>query len=369
MGSIGLAHSWMGSILPYVLTNKAIWLMDEGSSGGVEVKYAAERRQRTNCQFGPRDHGTLQVGGFESYSWSLPVNNGTLPSSGSRPPMYRATSETHERIEEIVPMKFIMVVATAMLLGLVQPNAMSAETESTAGAWKSLFNGKDLTGWKVKIAGYELNENFGDTFRVEDGVLKVCYDEYDKFDGRFGHLFRTTPYSHYILRLEYRFVGEQVPGGAGWAFRNSGIMIHGQSPESMRKNQSFPVSVEVQLLGGKGTGTRPTANVCTPGTHIVMDGKLVKRHCNSSASKTYHGDQWVSVKVEVHGNRLIKHYVNDELVMEYTQPRLDESDRDARKLIESGQEKMLGRGSISLQAESHPVEFRNIMIRELKRSN
>ncbi|MEJ7588498.1 MAG: hypothetical protein WKI04_13135 [Ferruginibacter sp.] len=41
--------------------------------------------------------------------------------------------------------------------------------------WEQLFNGKNLDGWMVKIRGYELNDNFGNTFRVENGVMKVSY--------------------------------------------------------------------------------------------------------------------------------------------------------------------------------------------------
>ena len=256
-------------------------------------------------------------------------------------------------------------VATMMLLVLLAATVAWAEAPAQEGEWIQLFNGKNLDEWKVKITGYELNDNHASTFRVEDGVLKVAYDQYEKFDGKFGHIFYDQPFSNYLLRLEYRFVGDQCPGGPGWAFRNSGIMIHGQSPESMRKDQKFPVSIEVQLLGGGGTGDRPTANLCTPGTHIVIDGKLVTRHCNSSRSKTYHGDQWVSVEVEVHGNKLIKHVIDGETVMEYTQPQLDEKDADARKLIKDG-DKMLHGGSISLQAESHPVEFRKVELRKLE---
>jgi hypothetical protein len=231
--------------------------------------------------------------------------------------------------------------------------------------WISLFNEKDLEGWKVKITGHELADNYGNTFRVEDGVLKVSYDQYDTFDGKFGHLFYKDKFSNYILRLEYRFVGEQTPGGPGWAFRNSGIMMHSQSPESMTKDQSFPVSIEVQLLGGNGRDERSTGNLCTPGTHIVIDGKLVTTHCISSGSKTYHGDQWVTMEVEVHGNSIIKHIVNGQIVLEYERPQLDENDRDARKLINNG-DKMLYEGYIALQAESHPVEFRNIEIHLLE---
>ncbi len=236
---------------------------------------------------------------------------------------------------------------------------------SSKSRWISLFNGEDLEGWKVKITGHELNDNYGNTFRVENGILKVSYDQYDKFDGKFGHLFYKDKFSHYKLRLEYRFVGEQSPGGPGWAFRNSGIMMHCQRPESMRKDQSFPVSIEVQLLGGNGRDKRPTGNVCTPGTNIVMDGKLVTQHCIPSASKTYHGDQWVTMEVEVHGNSIIKHIVNGQVVLEYEKPQLDEKDADARKLIKNG-DKMLSEGYISLQSESHPVEFRKVELLRLK---
>jgi len=254
---------------------------------------------------------------------------------------------------------------SVMLFVLLSATAVTAEDAAGEEDWIQLFNGKDLEGWKVKITGHELGDNFGNTFRVEDGVLKVAYDQYDQFGGKFGHLFYHQPFSDYVLRLEYRFVGDQVPGGPGWAFRNSGIMIHGQSPQSMGKDQNFPVSIEVQLLGGKGSGTRPTGNLCTPGTHVVMDGKLVTRHCNDSSSKTYHGDQWVTIEVEVHGNKSIKHVVNGETVMQYSQPQLDDSQAEARPLIKDG-DKMLHGGSISLQSESHPVEFRNIELKKLE---
>ena len=252
------------------------------------------------------------------------------------------------------------VVGLATLLSAA--TGVAAEKEE----WVQLFNGKNLTGWKVKIKGHALGENFGNTFRVEDGILKVVYDKYDKFNGRFGHLFYHEPLSgNYRLRVEYRFVGKQVPGGAGWAFRNSGIMIHGQSPESMRKDQNFPASIEVQLLGGRDSGKRSTGNLCTPGTHVVMDGKLITRHVINSSSKTYRGDQWVTAEVEVRGNT-IKHIVEGQTVLAYTDPQLDDRDGDAKKLIQGGQDKMLKGGTISLQSESHPVEFRKVELLKLE---
>ena len=236
---------------------------------------------------------------------------------------------------------------------------------ASSNPWIPLFNGKDLDGWKPKITGYEAGDNFGSTFRVENGVLKVSYDQYSKFDGKFGHLFYKTPFSKYKLHIEYRFVGEQCPGGPSWALRNSGVMIHGQTPESMGKDQEFPVSIEVQFLGGNGKDKRPTCNVCTPGTNIVMRDRLITQHCTNSHSKTYPQDEWVTVDVEVHANGLIKHMVDGETVIEYEKAQLDEKDADGKKLIKNG-DKMLHEGTISLQSESHPIEFRKVEIMPIK---
>lgn len=241
--------------------------------------------------------------------------------------------------------------------------AASGDAESSA-PWVSLFNGRDLTGWTPKITGHALGENYLDTFRVEDGLLKVCYDRYEQFDNSFGHLFYQSSFSHYRLRIEYRFVGEQVKGGPGWAFRNSGVMLHCQPPQTMTQEQNFPISIEGQMLGGSGEGKRSTANVCTPGTHIVMKGHLVKRHCNNSTSKTFHGDQWVTMEVEVRGNNEIKHFVNGELVLTYEKAQYDTSDKQARSLMKEDNP-LIAEGYISLQAESHPVEFRKVEIQLL----
>jgi len=250
-------------------------------------------------------------------------------------------------------MKHKRALYTAILAAVcacsLAANVSAADTPQTTNAWISLFNGKDLKDWDIKIAGHELGDNYGDTFRVENGLLRVCYDKYDAFGGKFGHIFYRGVFTNYILRVEYRFVGKQAPGGPGWAFRNSGAMIHGQSAESMGKEQKFPVSIEVQMLGGDGEKKRSTGNLCTPGTHVVMDGKRVTRHVINSSSETFHGDQWVILEVEVRGSQTIKHKVNGKQVLEYEKPQLD-----------SG--KLLDSGTISLQAESHPVEFRKVQL-------
>lgn len=253
-------------------------------------------------------------------------------------------------------MKWLWSLSLALLVSC--SSVIAGEKEE----WKPLFNGKDLTGWTPKFKGEKLGENYLNTFRVEDGLLKVRYDQYEKFDNKFGHLFYEKPYSHYRIRAEYRFVGEQVSGGAGWAFRNNGLMLHGESPETMELDQSFPTSIEVQLLGGNGKEKRSTANLCTPGTNVVLNGELFLPHCTSSSSETFHGDQWVTVEVEVRGNEVFRHYVNGQLVMEYTKPQLDERDEQAKKLAEKAGTIQLSSGTISLQAESHPTDFRKIEI-------
>lgn len=257
----------------------------------------------------------------------------------------------------MTPIRFL-----PLLLVLAGP-ACAAEPK---GEWVPLFNGKNLDGWTPKITGYALGENYGDTFRVADGLLQVRYDKYAEFGNRFGHLFYKEKFGHYVIRVEYRFVGDQVKGGPSWAIRNSGIMFHCQAPDGMRKDQEFPVSVEAQLLGGYGKGERPTNNVCTPGTNIVMDGKLITRHCTPSKSKTYTGDEWVTAEVEVRGPGKVTHRVNGDVVLEYEQPQLDPADKDAAALVKD-KKLLLEEGYISLQSESHPIDFRKVEIKVLKK--
>ena len=236
---------------------------------------------------------------------------------------------------------------------------MSPTSEST---WISLFNGNDLNGWVVKIKGHSLNENVHNTFRAEDGVMKVSYDEYQDFGTSYGHIFYKDPFSSYRLRLEYRFVGEQAKGGEGWAAKNSGVMIHSQSPESMKLDQGFPVSLEVQLLGGLDEDKdRPTANLCTPGTHVVMNDSLITEHCINSSSNTFYGDEWINLEVLVIQDSIISHFVNGAKVISYSRPEIG---GEYNTLLELEGE-IVRDGYISLQSESHPIEFRNIKLMEI----
>lgn len=260
-------------------------------------------------------------------------------------------------------LKNIFIGVLAVLFGLSAAAFVFNEdaTPQSEDEWITLFNGENLDGWTPKFTGHDLGVNYNNTFRVEDGLLTVSYEDWDEFQGEFGHLFYKDSFSNYKIRAEYRFIGEQVKGGEGWAFRNNGLMLHGQDPETMAKDQEFPVSIEVQLLGGNGEDPRTTANLCTPGTNVVIDGELFTPHCTTSDSETYHGDQWVTVEVEVRGNEVIKHYVNGEQVMDYTEPQYDERDGTAQPLIE-GDNLLIDSGTISIQAESHPTQFRKIEV-------
>jgi hypothetical protein len=212
---------------------------------------------------------------------------------------------------------------TLLLLSLLWISASTTQNNTDREEWVPLFNGRDLADWIVKIRQHEPGINFGDTFRVEDGVIKVRYDKYGAFDNQFGHIFYKTPFSHYRLRVEYRFLGEQSKGAPEWAVRNSGIMLHSQDPRSMPAGQDFPISIEFQFLGGLGAGARrSTGNMCSPGTHIVYEGKLETRHCINSTSDTYDGDQWVVAEALVLGGSKITHLINGKSVIEYTEPQI-----------------------------------------------
>lgn len=251
-------------------------------------------------------------------------------------------------------------------LATCQASLAADVPQPAPGQWMSLFNGKDLSGWIPKINHRPLGENYLDTFVVRDGVLRVSYDKYSKFSDEFAHLMYRTPFSNYRLRMDYRFVGKDTPGGPPWASRNSGVMIHGQTPESIGQHQPFPVSVEVQLLNGSAGETRTTGNVCTPGTRVDFDGVPLKDHCRNSSSKTYTGEDWVHLEIEVRGGRHLRTVIDGRVVLEYQNIQLDPTDLRAMEIyLSNGLKTQLDSGYIALQGEGHPIEFRNIQIQVL----
>jgi hypothetical protein len=270
-----------------------------------------------------------------------------------------------------------MLVLAAAVWGLAATAPVTARHEQApqagaAGAaaaspkdWIQLFNGRNLDGWTPKIRGYALGENYADTFRVANGNLQAAYDKYATFEEKFGHLFYQQKYSYYIIAAEYRFVGQQVAGGPDWAIRNNGLMLHSQAAQTMGKDQDFPISIEVQLLGGAETGNRTTANVCTPGTEIFMNDVQVKGHCRNSKSETYRGDGWVRVEVEVRGGERFIHRINGQTVLEYEKPTIGGGSVSGHDPAVKKDGMLLTEGYIAIQGESHPTDFRKIELLNL----
>jgi hypothetical protein len=254
----------------------------------------------------------------------------------------------------------------ASIAGCAAARTGSPRSDPDAREWVQLFNGTNLDGWTPKIRTHDLGDNFGNTFRVVDGNFSVRYDQYTDFEEKFGHIYYKDPFSYYLIAVEYRFVGDQAPEGPAWATRNSGIMVHSQPPETMLKDQDFPISIEVQLLGGLGTGPRTTANLCTPGTHVVYNGELHTAHCTTSTSETYDGDQWVRAEVLVLGDSIIKHIVNGDTVLTYSQPQIGGGSVNPFDPATKQDGKILTGGYITLQSESHPIDFRKVELLNLE---
>jgi len=275
---------------------------------------------------------------------------------------------------------FIVTVVMSFLLGCNSTSNTSDSMDSKKENWISIFNGKDLSDWEIKIAGYPLNENYKETFVVEDSMIRIKYDNYENFDDAFGHMYYKTPFSYYKIKFDYRFLGEQIPGGATWNVRNSGIMFHSQSAKSNELGQGFPVSVELQLFGGLGEGDRTTGNVCTPGTAVMMGDTINFNHCINSTSATYHGDQWVHAEAIVLGGESMTFLIEGDTVLSFQKPLIgggflskeyEGKDWDEFK-IERDKESWIAKdstilteGYIALQAESHPIDFKNIELLDL----
>lgn len=258
------------------------------------------------------------------------------------------------------------IIGCILVLALLQQCGTKKAITTEAG-WQSLFNGKNLDGWTTKIHHYETGDNYGRTFRAEDGIIKVRYDQYEgDFNDRFGHLYFDTPYSRFHLSLEYRFVGELHPGAPSYTLKNSGIMYHSQDPRTMLKEQNWPISVEMQFLAGITEGEeRPTGNMCSPGTEIVFDGEIYPGHCLNSSSDTYFGDQWVKAELIVLGDSLVTHVINGEKVLEYTKPQVGGEVVQGFDPEMKPDGKLLNQGFIALQSEGQPIDFRDIKLKVL----
>lgn len=253
-------------------------------------------------------------------------------------------------------MKYTRLILVAITLVLL--SFQSTTNNNHTKKWVSLFNGKNLDGWTPKIAGYKLGENFSNTFRVENGILSTRYDAYDNFKNRFGALYYNKKFTNYRLRVEYRFTGDTVAGAPSWGYQDGGIQYHCQNPATLELNQSFPICLEYNLLG-----TRASGEICANGMYVEIDGKRNASYCTPpSVKKIIPGDQWVTAEIYVHNGK-ITHYINGEEVLQFENPKYDSANAMARKFIVAGND-MVKDGYISLQSNSHPMDFKKIEIME-----
>ncbi len=256
--------------------------------------------------------------------------------------------------------RFLLIALSCM--------TFSAQAKPKKEKWIQLFNGKNLSNWTVKIHHHEVGDNFGNTFRAENGMIKVRYDQYDQFNERYGHLYYNKPFSHYKLRLQYRFTGVWRKDAPDYTEKNSGVMFHSQDPNTMPKEQDWPISVEMQFLGILADGKpRPTGNMCSPGTDVVFQGKIDPRHCINSTSKTFENEQWITAELIVRGDSLVTHMINGETVLEYTQPQIGGGVANRYNPALKIDGKLLKSGFIALQSEGQEIDFRRIELLDLSK--
>lgn len=241
---------------------------------------------------------------------------------------------------------FYYYIRACIIVSLSWANLCAEENGDSGKTWVQLFNGRDLGGWTPKFVGFDLGVNYRNTFIVRDGLLTVCYDKYKEgWHNNIGHLFYKDEFSHYILRAEYRFLGDQVRDAPESLMSMSSLILHSQSPETVGKDQERPVSVQARLCVGQRKGYNELAQ----GTN---DASATGVDINEQGGDLQQGSQWMSVEIEVHGGEVIRYKSDGQLIAEYKKPVLtDGSTHDS--------------GAIALQASSYPVQFRKIELKVL----
>jgi hypothetical protein len=265
------------------------------------------------------------------------------------------------------PISKLFIALILIITGATYNGCVTTKHNAGKQDWIPLFNGKDINDWTVKINHHEVGEDPAKTFRVEDGIIKVRYDKYDKFNEQYGHLYYKQPFSYFHLVVEYRITGEWRKDAPAYTIKNSGIMFHSQDPRTMPRDQDWPISVEFQLLAGLGNGVaRPTGNMCSPGTNVVYKGRIDPRHCIESSSKTYPADEWVKAELIVLGDSLVTHIINGDTVLQYSKPQIGGGVVTNYDPAIKQDGKLLSEGFIALQSEGQPVDFRKVELLNLE---
>ena len=212
--------------------------------------------------------------------------------------------------------------------------------EATAG-WTLLFDGKNTDQWK----GYNRETFPTQGWRVQDGELQVLHSGAEE-DGFGGDIITKKSYENFILSVDFALTDTS----------NSGIFYLVQEIPETPIWHSAP---EYQLLDDE------TYKVTYEG---LTDAQLTGANYDLHPQKVNYSNpigEWNTARIEKTGN-LIKHILNDSLVVEYTLGDNDWLERNAKsKFSEYVTYASVKSGPIGLQDHGHLCRFRNIKIKEL----
>jgi len=226
--------------------------------------------------------------------------------------------------------KICLVLISLMLIASTEADAKKKG--------KTLFNGKDLTGWHADVPEMDNNSVIASPFIVRNGLLV-------SMGKPGGHLITDKIYRNYRLEVEYRFAAK--PG-------NCGVLVHASTPRALYK--MFPKSIEVQMQHqSAGDFWCIGEDITTPdmearrGPKEEWGGTEGKRRQikNLTDGSEKPAGEWNIMDIECVG-REIKVWVNGDLV-------------------NYGYDCTADRGQIALQAEGSEVEFRKLVLTPIKK--
>ena len=225
------------------------------------------------------------------------------------------------------------IIIFLCLLAACKSQPDKAVIDTTTENPRSLFNGRDLSGWYADVPDLDKDSTLKSPFIVRDSLLV-------SLGTPGGHLISDSTFKNYRLEVEYRFAG--VPG-------NCGVLVHASTPRALY--QMFPKSIEVQMMHeNAGDFWCIVEDISVPDMEKrrgpknewgITEGKQRRILNLTDSSENVVGD-WNTMIIECVG-RDIKVWVNGDLVNHGSNATADH-------------------GQIALQAEGSEVEFRKVLL-------